>query len=406
MEKESKGIKFKLCSDTNANVQKKEELQKNEGEEAHDGANAEAGNLVDMDTPEPKAEANKNKEVKKIIKAGSKSEDSSLLTKISVEMAGFNRLKTFILNKKETSDVRLMKILSFVYGLITIAFLVYDSIQNKDNLNDMGEYLKENLYFNHSKIAVAILYFSGLNLKWFKDGHINETSCPNKNCTQLYTNIMIEAINDMKTQKENFTKFYEDFRDILKEEQEMDLDLYNLNYTDKIIIDTDNLLNLLVFNGLKLKAGLDTYFTKGSINEVYDIASSNLLKQSLNYFYSDISSFKDKDKEKKIKENFTLIPIALICVAVLFTALITGFIYIVYKIYSNEIYFLEKLINFNSPNFDGYLKSLEDIKKKLRLENEEDEEKDEDMDMESKRATKKEEDEEAKKKEKNERRKS
>jgi hypothetical protein len=210
---------------------------------------------------------------------------------------------------------------------------------------------------------------------------------------------MIEAINDIKTQKENFTKFYEDFRDILKREQQMDLELYNLNYTDNITIDTDNLLNLLVFNGLKLKAGLDTYFD-GSINGVFDIASSNLLKQSLNYFYSDISSFRDTEKEKKIKENFTLIPIALICVAVLFAALIIGFIYIVYKIYSNEIYFLEKLINFNSPNFDGYLKSLEDIKKRLRLENEEDEEKDEDMEMESKRATKKDEEEENNKKKK------
>ena len=352
-----------------------------------------------MTPEENKAAENKNKEVKKILKAGSKSEDSSLLTKISVEMAGFNRLKGFILNKKETSNVRLMKILSILYGLVTIAFLVYDSIQNKNNLNDMGEYLKENLYFNHSKIAVAILYFSGLNLKWFKDKHISSESCPNRDCRSFYTNIMIEAINDIKTQKENFTKFYEDFRDILKKEQQMDLELYNLNYTDNITIDTDNLLNLLVFNGLKLKAGLDTYFD-GSINGVFDIASSNLLKQSLNYFYSDISSFKDLDKEKKIKENFTLVPIALICIAVLFAALIIGFTYIVYKIYSNEIYFLEKLINFNSPNFDGYLKSLEDIKKKLRLENEEDEEKDEDMEIESKRATKKEEEEENNKKKK------
>jgi hypothetical protein len=172
-----------------------------------------------------------------------------------------------------------------------------------------------------------------------------------------------------------------------------------LDYTNKIIIDTDNLLNLLVFNGLKLKAGLDTYFD-GSINEVYDIASSNLLKQSLNYFYSDISSFKDKEKEKKIKENFTLVPIALICVAILFASIIIGFSYIVYKIYSNEIYFLDKLINFNSPNFDAYVKSLEDIKKKLRLESEEDEEKDEDMEMESKHGTKNEEDEENAKKKK------
>ena len=408
IERESKGIKFKLFSETNnnVNVQKKDESKKKEGEggeEGHEEAKEGGENLIDMDDPltpgQNKAAENKNKEVKKILKNGSKSEDSSLLTKISVEMAGFNRLKGFILNKKETSNVRLMKILSILYGLITIAFLVYDSIQNKNNLNDMGEYLKENLYFNHSKIAVAILYFSGLNLKWFKDGHIESTSCPNRDCRSFYTSIMIEAINDIKTQKENFTKFYEDFRDILKREQEMDLELYNLNYTDKITIDTDNLLNLLVFNGLKLKAGLDTYFD-GSINEVYDIASSNLLKQSLNYFYSNISSFRDTDKEKKIKENFTLVPIALICIAVLFAALIIGFVYIVYKIYSNEIYFLEKLINFNSANFDAYLKSLEDIKKRLRLENEEDEEKDEDMEMESKRATKKEEEEENNKKKK------
>ena len=405
IEKESKGIKFKLCSEThNANEQKKEETHKKEGEEEGHAAANDIENLIDDENVKPeenKAAQNKNKEVKKILKAGTKSEDSSLLTKISVEMAGFNRLKGFILNKKETSNVRLMRMLSIIYGLITIAFLVYDSIQNKDNLNEMGEYLKENLYFNHSKIAVAILYFSGLNLKWFKDKHITSNACPNLDCRGFYTNIMIEAINDIKTQKENFTKFYEDFRDILKKEQQMDLELYNLNYTDNITIDTDNLLNLLVFNGLKLKAGLDTYFD-GSINGVFDIASSNLLKQSLNYFYSDISSFRDTDKEKKIQENFTLIPIALICVAILFAALIIGFIYIVYKIYSNEIYFLEKLINFNSANFDAYLKSLEDIKKRLRLESEEDEEKDEDMEMESKRITKKdvEEEENTKKKKK------
>jgi hypothetical protein len=378
-------------------------LKKKEGELEDGQEKAQDGieNLID-DDPVPvvnnQAEK-KNKEVKRMIKGGSKSEDSSILTKISVEMAGFNRLKGFILSKKETSNIRLMRVLSILYGIITIAFLIYDSFQNKDNLSDMGEYLKENLYFNHSKIAVAILYFSGLNLKWYKDGHINLTSCPNRDCREFYTNIMIEAINDVKTQKENFTKFYEDFRDILKREQQMDLDLYNLDYTDRITIDTDNLLNLLVFNGLKLKAGLDTYFD-GSINGVFDIASSNLLKQSLNYFYSDISSFRDKEKEKKIKENFTLVPIALICSAVLFAALIIGFIYIVYKIYSNEIYFLEKLINFNSPNFDGYLKSLEDIKKRLRLESDDDEDKDDDMEMESKKATKKEEEVEEKSKKK------
>ena len=94
----------------------------------------------------------------------------------------------------------------------------------------MGEYLKENLYFNHSKIAVAILYFSGLNLKWLRDGYIDDNGCPAKTCRIFYTDLMEEAIDDIKTQKENFTKFYEDFRDILKIQIKIYLDLYNLNY--------------------------------------------------------------------------------------------------------------------------------------------------------------------------------
>ena len=406
VEKISKGIKFKLYSETKGLQNQKNIENKKEGENGENGEKGDnenhMGGLEDFTPGENNAVAAKNKEVKKIMKAGSKSEDSSILTKISVEMAGFNRLKNFILEKKETYNIKLMKILVVCYGIVSIAFLVYDSIENKDNLNDMGKYLKENLYFNHSKIAVAILYFAGLNLKWIRDGYIDENSCPRDTCQSFYTDLMADAINDIKTQKENFTKFYEDFRDILKIKIEIQLDLYNLDYRDDIEIDTDNLLNLLVFNGLKLKSGLNIYCDKTNNNSgVYTIASSNLLKQSLKYFESNYSvSFKDKEKEAKIEDNFTLFPYSLIFLIIIFVFIIIGLIYLVYKIYSNEIYFLEKLINFNSPQFEVYLKSLEDIKKRLRLENEEDEEKDEDMEMESKKETKKEEEEEKNKRRK------
>ena len=370
-EKTSKGIKFKLYSETNRVAQKANDKQNIEGEKGEGEKKENEGNIGDPDDFIPNenlAVAKKNKEVKKIMKAGSKSEDSSILTKISVEMAGFNRLKGFILSKRETYNVRLMKVLVVLYGIISIAFLVYDSIQNKANLNDMGEYLKENLYFNHSKIAVAILYFSGLNLKWLRDGYIDDDSCPAKTCRIFYTDLMEEAIDDIKTQKENFTKFYEDFRDILKIQIKIYLDLYNLNYQDSIDIDTDNLLNLLVFYGLKLKSGLNDYFNKDQNSGVFQIASSNLLRQSLTYFESTYSvSFKSEQKEEKIQKNFTLFPFSLVFVVVMFALIIIGLIYLVYKIYTNEIYFLEKLINFNSQNFEVYLKSLEDIKKRLRF---------------------------------------
>ena len=44
-------------------------------------------------------------------------------------------------------------------------------------------------------------------------------------------------------------------------------------------------------------------------------------------------------------------------------------IYLSYRIYSTECLFLYKLINFNSVNFEEYLKNLEELKKSLRDEN-------------------------------------
>ena len=397
-------IRFKLSSKDKIEIKEKNDLEENDKNEMREENNNNENNLVVEDDLNMN-----NNNPKKSIKDVKSAAQSSILTKASMETAIFNKLKNGIIANRETSTVRLMKYLSFLYGVVTIAFIVYDSIRNKNNLNEMGEYLKENLYFNHSKIAVASLYFAGLNLKWLKDKHIMNTSCPNENCQVFYMELLVEAINDIKTQKENFTSFYEDFRDILKEEQIMELVLYNLNYTDEIKIDTDNLLNLLVFNGLKLKAGLDIYFN-GTKNGVYDIASSNLLTQSLNYINSSISSFKSEEKEEKVHNNFKLVPVSLICVSIIFVALIIGFIYLVYKIHIIEIYFLEKLINFNTMNFDLYIKSLDELKKRLRNESAEEESKDEDMEFDSKKASKKEEEEKIEKKkryndEKNEQRK-
>ena len=386
-----KEIRFKLSSKDKVEIKDdnidKEEMQKMEEEEQK----------IENNVNEEDLNVNVNKE--KSIKEVKSAAPSSILTKASMETAVFNKLKNGIIANRETSTVRLMKFLTFIYGVVTIIFIVFDSIRNKNNLNEMGEYLKENLYFNHSKIAVASLYFAGLNLKWLKDKHIVNTSCPNENCQTFYMDLLVEAIDDIKTQKENFTSFYEDFRDILKEEQVMELVLYNLNYTDEIKIDTDNLLNLLVFNGLKLKAGLNIYFN-GTKNGVYDIASSNLLTQSLNYINSSISSFKSEEKEEKVHNNFKLVPVSLICISIIFVALIIGFVYLVYKIHITEIYFLEKLINFNTMNFDLYLKSLEELKKRLRNENADEESKDEDMELDSKKMSKKEEEEIVEKKKK------
>lgn len=46
-----------------------------------------------------------------------------------------------------------------------------------------------------------------------------------------------------------------------------------------------------------------------------------------------------------------------------------------------EIFFLDKLINFSSSNFDDYLKNLEDLKKKFREDNNDEDDKNADEDI-------------------------
>ena len=327
---------------------------------------------------------------------------SSILTKSSIDSAGFNKLKNGILEKKEVTSIRIMKYLCFVFGVTTISFICLNSYRIRKNFSNLTEYLSENIYFNHSKISVSCVYLSTLNLKWVKDKFQKESNCPPFNsitCTKFYSNLLSNCITDIKVEKENGSYFYEDFKNIIGLSKKISLKLYNLTTTDSLTIDIDNLLNLLISNGLKLNANLDTYYE--TPYNIYDVNSQNLLIQSIDYINDQsVSGFDDSEKKTKIKKNFTIIPISLICISVLFVVLTICFGLLIFRLNDMEKFFLDKLIKFRSNNFDAYLKRLEDLKKKLRNDSGEDEEKvNGEMDlneMGSKKGSKKDDDEEGK----------
>ena len=239
-----------------------------------------------------------------------------------------------------------MKYLCFGFGIATIGFICLDSFRVRKNFKNLTEYLTENLYFNHSKISVSCVYLSTLNLKWKKDGYISDNLCEtNNNCTQFYSQLLSTCITDIKTEKENSSYFYDDFKDILSYTKDISLELFNLSSYDVLTIDIDNLLNLLISNGLKLNANLEPYF--GSSYNLYDVNSDNLLQQSLNYVNDNkVKGFNDNEKKSKIKSNFQLIPISLICIAVIFGGLTLFFGFLIFRLNDMEKFFLDKLIKF------------------------------------------------------------
>ena len=395
-EKNGKQIKLKVSNSGNND----DNIEHEENDEIQEKDDEEKSNSNNMKTHgPPEDDLMKNNEYT------GPSIASSSMTRSSVDSAGFNKLKNGILEKREISSIKLMKYLCLVFGVTTIGFMLLKLIRTLSNFSDLTEYLSENLYFNHSKIAVSCVYLSTLNLKWKKDKFIDDTFCiiNGGNCTNFYAGLLAECIADIKEQKENSSYFYKDFKNILGKMKTIELTLFNLSTTDSLTIDTDNLLNLLVANGLKLNANLYRYYA--DTNNVYDVNSDNILIQSLDYINDEtIIGYDEEERSKKIKNNFNLFPISLILAIIVFILLTVGYTYLVYKINEMEKYFLEKLIKFHSLNFDAYLKILDDLKKKLRNDTGDDEEKgggELDIEIGSKKSKKDDDDDKDKKNKKN-----
>jgi hypothetical protein len=200
-------------------------------------------------------------------------------------------------------------------------------------------------------------------MKFIKFNIYNKNHCY-KDCRDFYSTLLSKCITDIKVEKENVSSFYPDFKTILSKQKVIELQLYNLTETNKVTIDVESDLNILVAYGLKLNSNLDDYFTNkvSTLNTV----SKNLLDQSLKYLQDvSISGFTESEKIVNLsKPYFSPVNVVLIIEAVLFIILIVAFTYLICSLYSLESFYLKRLIKFKNPPFDSYLKNLEEIKKK------------------------------------------
>ena len=309
------------------------------------------------------------------------SNTSSSLSKIIKESNEFQKLKNELINKKDFLNIKLIKYFGGLYLLIIISLIVYDFIINQQMIDSMKEFFYENLYVTHAKIGFANIYNIGLNLRLLRRKIINNEACPNSNCISFYSDLLIQSYTLERKLKYDIQEYYPEFLGMFVYSK------FNVTYkvfkshTKIILLDADNYVSYIVANGIKMICNLTDYFGTGSFfnyssYSIIDNYLDNLLNSSYTYFNTDaFITFEGEEKTKLLNSHSNNSPKRLI-IAICCSILILGvFIYLDYKIHSTEIYFLDKLINFNSTNFDEYLKRLDELKKELRDENNDDEEK-------------------------------
>jgi hypothetical protein len=78
----------------------------------------------------------------------------------------FNKIKLDIINKKHIFPIRIMIYLCFIFIISTIVFMIYNQISLEISFNNLSAFLDENLFFNMTKMTIAVLYITSINIKW------------------------------------------------------------------------------------------------------------------------------------------------------------------------------------------------------------------------------------------------
>ena len=191
---------------------------------------------------------------------------------------------------------------------------------------------------------------------------------------------MEKCINNINNVKNSFFTFDEDFQEIILKRRPLYIEIYNTNATQLLNLDVNDYLNFIISKGIKLIGSYENYLNFYGIDK---INMENLIHQSYEYFNSDIEGFLGDEKLSKVNGKFQNNYLTIIIGTILCIILLAIFSYFIFDFNQLEIFFLDKLINFSSPNFENYLKNLEDLKKKLKnYKNEEEENNIDEMEME------------------------
>ena len=289
---------------------------------------------------------------------------------------GFNKTKNDIIKKKEIFPIKIMKYLYYIFDLIVIILMVCELFLQKQEFFELSEFLEQNLFFNQTKITVGAFYSISVNFRWLSHSlYMGNVKCPENNWNEYFKLAFLENVDFIEDQR-NFSLYMrKEFKEILKQKRQIELYIYKYEKKEKYDFHFSNYLSFIFNCGIKIIEEFK-YFTNISecqeipkelgFNEIY---LQNLIDELYNLYFSKIDGYVGEEKEKKISKIMSEFPFTLLASGVTLFLIMFFYIYHILHLHHIEINFLEKLINFNSPNFEKYIKNLNELKNKLKNDN-------------------------------------
>ena len=301
----------------------------------------------------------------------------------------YNKIKIDIIKNKETFPLKMMKYLCYIFAVMTIILMLNEFSQIKSVFSRLNYLLGQYLYFEETKINMAILYSICVHIRWLSHAlYMNGISQFKKEWNKYYEDLLASNIEIMDYLKNNINSDIEELQNIIKKEHEVEIYFYQYEQPEKYKYNLNNMFYYIVNSEIKLMNNFN-YFYDDECKDIpkelgiKEINLKNLIEITYNFYNLnlEVSSIEEIKQSKMADKVLYYFPFSFVIYGIVLLFLLIFFIYYIISLFKVVIFFLDKLINFNSIDFENYFKKLEDIKKKLKNDTTEEEEKGDDIDL-------------------------
>ena len=273
------------------------------------------------------------------------------------------------LNTKYSLTMIYLGILTFILLYI---FLIFNHFNGKKKLTQISNYLIQNLYYNETRICLSHANIVFFNFILYKRDFIKNFTYNNKPIIDVYKEIFKNSVNNLFELTKKNKEFFDDYSDIFSTIKDIFINSPYIDNDIKINMTISQIIKLIISESIKFEYSIEEYLYTNNNEDLYYSMSGNIDNLTHSYLFFNYNGFNNKEIEKKVSKNFNSIPWIIIAVSIIIIIIILLYSYIIYILNYYENFFLVKIINLSSKEFEDYLKHFEELKFKLKsLENDE-----------------------------------
>ena len=291
---------------------------------------------------------------------------------LKMKVDAINEIKEKILeNKFNTIYNKIILYLSIFTAIILYAFLIYNNSYGMKNLDKVSDYLNLNLYYNETRIHVSHMYIIFINFIFIKTEFLKHFTYNNISCIDIYKNNFKNSIDNIFELTKSNKNFDKDYSEILSDFFEININNPYTSY-EKINLTNFQLIKMIIVNSLKFNYNIDNFLAENEDQKMFESLNDNIVKHSEYYIFYQFNGIDSNEIKLKVSERFNKIPFSLIIICIIIAIILLLYSYIINSLNYYEKFFLVRIMNLDSKEFEEYLRHFEELKYKLKNDEDDD----------------------------------